>query len=194
MKACVKACVLSIHIFAPNIRVTYGLSMSPHKARAGVGVVWEMGGRRPAVKGSGKPKAAPAPEPVPGTRIALLGRFSVVISQLSKFEDIAIDAVDYSVLLRYSPRPEATESVLQWFRLSKSLEGTSGYILDQLVDLLDGPFICLLPVEVIFPRSSRKQHFHGSTRSEIFFSITFPLFNSSIESINRFALAGDLNR
>ena len=46
----------------------------------------------------------------------------VVVSRLQKVNAIASDQVNQSMLLCNGPRPRARQQVLQWFRLTDSIE------------------------------------------------------------------------
>ena len=120
-----------------------------------------------------------------------MGRKSIVMKADLGYVDCRADnLIHNSVLIRNSTRPKASVIVFQWLRLTYSCVGTSCYILDQLVDLFQDFFICLLPINIFFPRPGRKTNVHLSTKSLSFFFTTFPCFSSAIDSFNRRAFAG----
>ena len=65
-------------------------------------------------------------------------------------------------------------------------------LFDQQVDALRSTWICLLPVEIFFPRLVREDEIHVSNFN--FFRIPLPRSSDSIDFNNRFALAGERSK
>ena len=63
-----------------------------------------------------------------------------------------IDGVNKPIGVLDASRPEARQIFFQGLWLTDSLKGRALYIVDQLVDALEGFLILTLPIDVVVPR------------------------------------------
>jgi len=126
--------------------------------------------------------------------ISLFVLACVMKPELCDLKVLCINAVNHTMLIRDTARPELSKGVLQRFRFPDPVIMASHSVLDQFVDSSDHFFIRLHPVLVIFRSLGRKNKIHASARSLTFFFRVFPELRLSIEEIKRFALAGVRSR
>jgi len=117
-----------------------------------------------------------------------------VISQLHNFNDLALDAINQSMLIRDAPRPETGQSMLEWFWFANPIVVTSGNILKQLIDASDELPIDLLPVKIVLPSLRREQKVHAVSRFLRDRFVPFPASKLSIADISLLAFAGERRR
>ncbi len=81
-----------------------------------------------------------------------------------------------------SSGPKSWIFEFECFRVSDSIIGRSGYILEQIIDAFQFLFIIFLPEQIVFPWFLHKNIFHSSIR---FWLVVSPLLNFSIAESRR---------
>jgi len=113
-----------------------------------------------------------------------------MISQLSYKDRVFSWPVNKPVLVVDAARPVAGKAVFEWLGLAGAGERVIHYFMDKPVDAFEHHFVCVLPVEIIFPGVFRKDEFHPASLR----ALPPPRSSSAMDSRSLFAFFGTRSR
>lgn len=128
---------------------------------------------------------------------SLLG---VVVATLNNLKLLFRDAVNETMLVRYSARPQAPQITLQTFRLADSDERATASVLNEFVNPIEHGAILCVPNKVVVPRARAKKYASRHQPVEVLLrlrrlptfggcsgraGLTFPYGNSGFQTFTR---------
>ena len=114
----------------------------------------------------------------------------VVITELGYENRVFYHLVNDAVLVVYTSRPIAGQTMFQGFGFTNPFERGALYIFDQRIDALDYSLIGILPIQVIIPSVAGERELHSAMAR----TVPLPDSSSAIDSSKRRAFAGDRSK